>query len=47
MVKKSGEGMKVELETVGIAELLQNRQHAKTPNAVNTREQGKEGGRVR
>jgi len=33
------------LETVSIAEPLQNRQHA-PPNAVNTREQGKEGGRV-
>jgi len=32
-----------------VAEPLQNRQHAQngTPNAVNTREQGKEGGRVR
>ena len=34
------------LETVSIAELLQNRQHAQTPNAVNTMEQGKDGGRV-
>ena len=30
------------LETVNIAQLLQNRQHAQNPNAVNTREQGKE-----
>jgi len=35
------------LETVGIAEPLQNRQHAQSPNAVNTREKGKDGGRVR
>jgi len=36
------------LENVSIANPLQNRQHAeKTPNAVNTREKGKEGRRVR
>ena len=30
-----------QLETISIAELLQNRQHAcKTPNAVNTRREG-------
>ena len=34
------------LETVNIAQLLQNRQHAQNPNAVNTREKGKEGRRV-
>jgi len=37
----------VQLETVSIAEPLQNRQHAQNPNAVNSREQGKEAGRVR
>ena len=35
---------KSKLETVSIAEPLQNRQHAQNPNAVNTREKGKEGG---
>ena len=43
---------KLELETVSIAEPLQNRQHAQNPNAVNNREgardirreEGKEGG---
>ena len=29
-----------ELETVSIAELLQNRQHAQNPNAVNSRDGG-------
>ena len=33
----------IQLETVSIAEPLPNRQHArKTPNAVNTREKGKQ-----
>jgi len=35
-----------QLETVSIAKQPQNRQHAQTPNAVNTTEKGKEGGRV-
>jgi len=36
---------KSELETVSIAEPLQTGSMRKTPNAVNSREKGKEGGR--
>ena len=35
----------MKLETVSIAEPLQNRQHAQSHNAVNTREKGKREGR--